>query len=66
MHAQVPEGKLLMLPLKYLSAHDPRFADHDPDAFIPERMLSPEAQKAGDLMPFGYGPRYCCLCMASP
>lgn len=29
----------------------------NPDVFMPERMLTPEAQKSGDQMPFGYGPR---------
>lgn len=58
----VPAGKQLLLPLKYLSAHDPRWEDAtgewSPDAFAPERMLTPEGLKAGDLMPFGYGSRW--------
>lgn len=58
----VPAGKQLLLPLKYLSAHDPRWEDAtgewSPDAFVPERMLTPEGLKAGDLMPFGYGSRW--------
>lgn len=57
----MPEGKAIMLPLKYLAAHDPRWAGQEgalhPDAFVPERMMGAEAQKTGDLLPFGYGPR---------
>lgn len=53
----VPKGKLLMLPLQYLAAHDPRFEGDSPGTFRPERMLTAEAQKKGDQMPFGYGPR---------
>jgi hypothetical protein len=56
---KVPKGKLLMLPLKYVGAHDARFEQDNPDVFMPERMLTAEAQKKGDQMPFGYGPRYC-------
>jgi hypothetical protein len=59
---KVPQGKLLMLPLKHLSARDGRWAaetgELSPDAFVPERMLTPEGQKTGDLLPFGYGPRW--------
>jgi hypothetical protein len=29
-----------------------------PDAFVPERMLTSQGQKTGDLMPFGYGARW--------
>jgi cytochrome P450 len=58
----VPQGKQLLLPLKYLSAQDSRWSkktgDVSPDAFVPERMLTPEGQKAGDLMPFGHGARW--------
>jgi hypothetical protein len=50
-----------MLPLKYLAANDERWVHESgelsPDAFVPERMMSTEAQKTGDLLPFGYGPR---------
>lgn len=58
---KVPEGKLLMLPLKHLAAHDARWVNEtgewSPDAFVPERMMTPEGQKPGDQMAFGYGPR---------
>lgn len=58
----VPAGKQLLLPLKYISARDSRWFDvHgplSPDAFVPERMLTSEGLKAGDLLPFGYGTRY--------
>jgi cytochrome P450 len=58
---KVPEGKLLMLPLKHLATRDARWAHEtgelSPDAFVPERMMTPEGQKTGDLLPFGYGPR---------
>jgi cytochrome P450 len=54
---KVPKGKLLMLPLKYLAAHDPRFEQDNSHVFMPERMMTAEAQKKGDQMPFGYGPR---------
>lgn len=57
----VPAGKQLLLPLKYLSANDSRWSsdtgDWSADAFVPERMLTPEGQKGGDLMPFGFGAR---------
>lgn len=60
---KVPEGKLLMLPLKHLATRDERWAHEtgelSPDAFVPERMMTPQGQKTGDLLPFGYGPRYC-------
>lgn len=77
------------MPLKYLAAHDGRWAGDQgpqaaaaegvaaaqdgrwaakqgpegegcwsPDAFVPERMLTPQGQKTGDLMPFGYGARW--------
>lgn len=58
---QVPKDKLLILPLKYLTATDERWVhetgDLAPEAFVPERMMTPEAQKTGNLMVFGYGPR---------
>ena len=57
----VPAGKQLLLPLKYLSAHDARWegttGECTPSAFVPERMLTADGQKHGDLMPFGYGAR---------
>jgi len=57
----VPAGKMLILPLKYLSANDARWVNEagelSPEAFVPERMMTADAQKAGDLLPFGYGPR---------
>lgn len=68
----VPAGKQLLLPLKYLAAHDPRWHGQEqpqergagaesccwpPDAFVPERLLTQEGQKSGDLMPFGWGAR---------
>lgn len=60
----VPAGKQLLLPLKYLSAHDPRWAgsssstdEWSADEFVPERMLTAEGQKPGDLLAFGYGAR---------
>lgn len=58
---KVPAGKMLILPLKYLSANDARWVNEagelSPDAFVPERMMTADAQKTGDLLPFGYGPR---------
>lgn len=57
----VPAGKLLMLPLKHLATRDERWSHEtgelSPDAFVPERMMTPEGQKTGDLLPFGYGAR---------
>jgi cytochrome P450 len=57
----VPAGKALLLPLKFLAANDGRWAGEAgelaPERFVPQRMLTPEGQKAGDLLPFGYGPR---------
>jgi hypothetical protein len=42
---------------------DPRWADAtgdlDPARFNPARMLTPEGQKQGWQMPFGFGPRFC-------
>lgn len=56
---RVPEGTPLLLPLTHLALNDPRFADDEPAAFKPERMLTPEGLKPGALMPFGHGPRFC-------
>jgi cytochrome P450 len=57
----VPAGKQLLLPLKYLATHDSRWdgvaGDLPADVFAPERLMTPGGQKAGDLMPFGYGAR---------
>lgn len=55
----VPKGTVMMLPLTYLSLADPRFANDDPRAFRPERMMTPEAQAPGAQLPFGHGPRFC-------
>jgi cytochrome P450 len=59
----VPKDKLLLLPLKYLAAHDARWAAEQgalaPERFVPERMLTAAGKQVepGDLLPFGYGPR---------
>lgn len=68
---RVPAGKWLLLPLKWLASRDARWVDAEgglaPDRFCPERMLTPEGLKPGDLMPFGHGPRCAlvalCVCV---
>jgi cytochrome P450 len=54
----VPEGTILYLPLTHVALNDPRFVEQQPEAFIPERMLTPEGMKQGAQIPFGHGPRY--------
>jgi hypothetical protein len=53
---KVPKGKLLMLPLKYVGAHDARFEQATLHVFMPERMLTAEAQKKGTRCPLDMGP----------
>ncbi|KAI8472759.1 MAG: cytochrome P450 [Monoraphidium minutum] len=55
----VKEGQGLLVPLTYLTRHDPRW---EGDAsFEPARWLSEEGQQAAQswVMPFGAGNRYC-------
>jgi hypothetical protein len=54
---RVPEGTILYLPLTHVALNDPRFVEQQPEAFIPERMLTPEGMKQGAQIPFGHGPR---------
>lgn len=60
---RIPEGSAINLPLAHITANDPRWAgasgDMDPAVFNPERMLSREGRKKGDLMPFGHAGRHC-------
>lgn len=51
------EGEFVVPALLNLSATDPRWTEDEPQLFKPERMMTPEGQKRGWLMPFGYGPR---------
>lgn len=61
----VPAGSRMQVPLTFLAEQDPRWAGEpagssmDPGVFAPERMLGKEGSKAGSLMPFGHGPRFC-------
>jgi hypothetical protein len=54
---RVPAGTVLYLPLTHLALSDPRFAQQHPEAFLPERMMTPEGLKQGAQIPFGHGPR---------
>lgn len=54
---QVKQDTMLYLPLSHLALTDPRWLQDEPAAFKPERMLTPEGQKQGSQVPFGYGPR---------
>ncbi|KAF6258855.1 cytochrome P450 [Scenedesmus sp. NREL 46B-D3] len=56
---RVPEGTVLYLPLTHLALNDPRWLQQQPEAFVPERMMTPEGMKQGGQMPFGHGPRFC-------
>eukprot|EP00775_Hariotina_reticulata_P013035 gene13035-13164_t len=60
---QVPEGMHMLLPMHQVARTDPRWAsstgDLDPARFNPERMMTPEGQKPGAQVPFGWGNRYC-------
>ncbi|KAI8464385.1 MAG: cytochrome P450 [Monoraphidium minutum] len=56
---RIPAGANLVLPLTYISLADGRWVDDAPEAFRPERMLTPEGLKPGAQMPFGHGPRFC-------
>ncbi|WIA16755.1 hypothetical protein OEZ85_013407 [Tetradesmus obliquus] len=59
----VPAGTNVLLPLRTLAETDPRWlhspGDMAPAAFNPDRMMTPEGAKPGQLMPFGGGARYC-------
>jgi cytochrome P450 len=58
---RVPEGTRLYTSFLHVSKNDPRWRDAggdlNPMVFNPERMMTPEGQKQGWQMPFGYGPR---------
>ncbi|KAF6256199.1 cytochrome P450 [Scenedesmus sp. NREL 46B-D3] len=43
----------------HLALNDPRWLQQQPEAFVPERMMTPEGMKQGGQMPFGHGPRFC-------
>ena len=51
------KGQQLLVPLTYLTRHDPRWDDDA--AFRPERWLAPEGGQQGWAMPFGAGNRSC-------
>lgn len=59
----LPPSQGLLVPLTYLTRHDPRWEGReDARSFAPERWLDAEAQageKASWVMPFGAGNRYC-------
>ncbi|KAF8055110.1 CYP716B1 [Scenedesmus sp. PABB004] len=59
---RVPAGSTLYLALSDVALRDARWADDDPAAFRPARMLTPEGQRPGALMrerapPCGAAPR---------
>jgi cytochrome P450 len=53
----VAEGQYLTSLLTHVASTDPRWSPEDAQQFRPERMLTPEGQKPGALLPFGHGPR---------
>uniref|UniRef100_A0A383WDQ0 Cytochrome P450 n=1 Tax=Tetradesmus obliquus TaxID=3088 RepID=A0A383WDQ0_TETOB len=55
----VPKGTVLYLPVTHVGLQDPRFLEQHPEAYAPERFMTPEGQKPGAQMPFGHGPRFC-------
>jgi hypothetical protein len=60
---RIPDATPINLGLHTAAQQDPRWAgaegDLAPHVFNPGRMLTPEGQKQGWLMPFGAGPRFC-------
>jgi hypothetical protein len=60
---RIPDATPINLGLHTAAQQDPRWVGAQgelaPSVFNPGRMLTPEGQKQGWLMPFGAGPRFC-------